>query len=850
MRRQQTMATLFSLLILLCCLAGLAAGQTPPAPDTQSDQTSSSANDDDGVIPKGEAQSSRQIDNPYYRDNGNGTVTLMCGNIYAWNPDYYCHLTWTKNAHCFGPMDLNQAIAAANGLASGNCGLTDGSVAGDWRLPTRDEFHEIIDKSNKFPSLVSGYPFTGVMLGGYWTSTPYSYLNYSFDFNWYVDLNMGGEGGSDNKPYNFVWAVRDGNGVHFADHVVRWPMVISFAPDTGGYGTLVTINGHNFTGVTAVLFGGTPAKSFTVRGDTQITAEAGNGATGAIRVINPNGNSLSGGNFTFVSPIITSFTPHLGVSGTIVTITGSNFTGATAVIFGGPNAKSFTVNSDTQITAVVGIGATGTVAVVGPNGQAISNETFVFFGVPTVSSFTPTSGVSGTDVTITGTNFTGTTAVTFGGVAAQYFEVDSATQITAGVGTGATGTIKVTNPGATATSSGTFTFIFTPAPTISDINPNRGYRGTRVVITGTNLSLVTDVFFGSTEAYGWRVSKADGTEIWADLDTGTTGPVSVITPGGTAFSSRIFVFLGKAACDFDGDLKADILWRHAITGEVRLWQMNGAAIASQSSVATVSDLNWKIQGISDFSGDGNADLLWQNAITGEVDLCRMNGPVISSVVSLATVNDPNWKIQGIGDFNGDGQVDIIGRHAVTGEVYLLQMNGTTIASQASVATISDLNWKIQGIGDFDGNGQADILWRHAVTGEVYLLQMNGPTITSHASVAVVGDLNRQIQWVGDLSGVGTVDILWRNMTTGEVYVWQMNGPTISSVVSVATEKDLNWKIQGVDDFDGDGHPDIIWQNATTGEVRLWQMNGPNLVAQSSVATVTDLNWKIQMLFGR
>ena len=77
---------------------------------------------------------------------------------------------------------------------------------------------------------------------------------------------------------------------------------------------------------------------------------------------------------------------------------------------------------------------------------------------PTITSFTPTSGATGSSVTITGTNLTGTTAVTFGGIGGGTFTVDSPTQITATVPTLAlTGPISVTTPGGTATSSTSFT---------------------------------------------------------------------------------------------------------------------------------------------------------------------------------------------------------------------------------------------------------------------------------------------------------------------------------------------------------------------------------------------------------
>lgn len=84
----------------------------------------------------------------------------------------------------------------------------------------------------------------------------------------------------------------------------------------------------------------------------------------------------------------------------------------------------------------------------------------ITMNVPTVTSFTPTSGPYGTSVVITGTNFTGVTAVTFGGVAATAYTVDSPTQITATVPKGAvTGPIAVTNAAGTGTSASNFTVL-------------------------------------------------------------------------------------------------------------------------------------------------------------------------------------------------------------------------------------------------------------------------------------------------------------------------------------------------------------------------------------------------------
>src|SRR6266508_3652342 len=146
-------------------------------------------------------------------------------------------------------------------------------------------------------------------------------------------------------------------------------------------------------------------------------------------------------------PTINSFSPSSGPVGTSVTINGTNLTGATWVKFNGVMA-TITSNTATQIVTEVPTGATtGPITAKTTSGTATSPTTFTVTPTaapPTISSFSPTSGPAGTAVTITGTAFTGATAVRFGGVRAS-FVVNSATQITATVPVGAvTGKISVT----------------------------------------------------------------------------------------------------------------------------------------------------------------------------------------------------------------------------------------------------------------------------------------------------------------------------------------------------------------------------------------------------------------------
>jgi hypothetical protein len=99
---------------------------------------------------------------------------------------------------------------------------------------------------------------------------------------------------------------------------------------------------------------------------------------------------------------------------------------------------------------------TGKIAVTTSGGSATSSTTFNV--TPTITSFTPTSGKVGTSVVISGTGLTQTTKITFGGVAATTFTVNSDTQVTASVPSGAiTGKVVITTTGGAANSSGTFT---------------------------------------------------------------------------------------------------------------------------------------------------------------------------------------------------------------------------------------------------------------------------------------------------------------------------------------------------------------------------------------------------------
>ncbi|MBN1689819.1 MAG: IPT/TIG domain-containing protein, partial [Dehalococcoidia bacterium] len=136
--------------------------------------------------------------------------------------------------------------------------------------------------------------------------------------NWGADTRLTNDAGSSLTPSIAVsgnnvhvsWQDnRDGNWeIYYKRDTAPAPTITSFSPIAGNPGTTVVITGANFTGATAVAFGGVPASGFTVDSDTQITAIVGNGLPGRITVTTPSGTGTSTGIFNFMN--LAGGTPH------------------------------------------------------------------------------------------------------------------------------------------------------------------------------------------------------------------------------------------------------------------------------------------------------------------------------------------------------------------------------------------------------------------------------------------------------------------------------------------------------------------------------------------------------------
>jgi hypothetical protein len=397
----------------------------------------------------------------------------------------------------------------------------------------------------------------------------------------------------------------------------------------------------------------------------------------------------------------------------------------------------------------------------------------------------------------------------------------------------------------------------TPLESTSDFSLVDAYPDTQTIdfLAGGNivtffLTLTTNPNLNTAQADSFFLNLYDGagnpfnsqTKPLLEIDEPTVENgfpnVQVFNSGGLTVTVVPATNFISYSGDFNADGKQDVLWRNTLSGEVRLWYMNGQNVLANDSVATVG-LDWEIVGIADFDGTGFSDILWQNVNDGSFAIWTMRGD--SATSHQYPSPGSQWSITGVADLDHNGLADILWRNIVTGEVNVWRSLSPLNFSSQSIG-VASLDWNLIGTADLFGDGHPELIWRNQNSGEVRAWQLSGNTIIANASLGFA-PLNWQIVGFGNFTGSRRQDILWRNTADGSVDAWIMNGFTIVTQLFPGAVS-LDWQIRATPDVNGNGINSIFWSNVSTGQQVIWTANGSTFVSGGPFAFAAP-EWVVQ-----
>ncbi|PJJ05195.1 IPT/TIG domain-containing protein [Streptomyces sp. 2333.5] len=334
--------------------------------------------------------------------------------------------------------------------------------------------------------------------------------------------------------------------VLFTYTTVAAPVLTTLSPPSGptSGGNVVTFNGMNLAGVISVNFG---ANSATVLSNTAsqvvVIAPAGlpSSVTVTVTTVGGTSNSLV---YTYVAaavPVISGLSPGSGPvsGGNLVTVSGSNLSGAISVKFGN-NPATVLSNTATQIVVSAPAGPPSATTVTVSTAGGTSNPLpYVYVAAPTVNDLSAHLGpdTGGNTVAVFGSNLTLAGAVSFGGNPATVLHVVSDSQLTVTAPAGAgTVVVTVTTPGGTSTAAtGNPYYAYLAAPVLTGLIPSHGpdFGGDAIVLGGSNLTYTDAVTFGGVPASFSAISDA---QVVATSPGGAAGTVNVVahTPAGNS----------------------------------------------------------------------------------------------------------------------------------------------------------------------------------------------------------------------------------------------------------------------------------------------------------------------------
>jgi photosystem II stability/assembly factor-like uncharacterized protein len=531
-------------------------------------------------------------------------------------------------------------------------------------------------------------------------------------------------------------------------------------------------------------------------------------------------------------PVITTVTPTTGTAGTTITLSGLNFTGATAVSIGGIPAASFTVVSPITITAIVPEGGNGVITVTTSYGTAQKGGfTLIVPTQPVITSFSPAAAPVGSVLTITGKNFSSNPAgniVYVGGVRATVLSA-APTALTVTVPTGAVyKPVSVTVGGLTGLSNLPFVVSLAKSETITSnsfpLRVDSVAENGALYIASVDLDgdgkpdMVTGNFSGLN-----RIEVFRNTSV---VDTVSFGPRTYVTLAAGYTTDRQVTL-----ADIDGDGKTDLLTSNdypgtgfyvfkngSTPGQINFAPKQGVA-GTEISRLLVKDLN--NDGLLDVIGIGNIInkvIVYQNTSSGNAISFREIGRLNMGAY-------PDHGYIEAADFDGDGKTDIITNNMYGQmQVYRNTSVGSLINFSFPVVVTLYADAYIFTAGDLDLDGKPDLAVAvpneaNATTDSLIILRNTSSpgsiSFSQHRGLPALPYAVRKIL-INDLNGDGIPEITSiSHYAVPKLHILESHSLPGSIVlgqpVEIKASKEIYWTGDLLD-VDGDGKTDIVELN--------------------------------------